>query len=129
MANAINKPKVLIVDDDASILLVMRSICESMGCEVTIAENGQRALEKILNEKFTVVISDVRMPQMDGVSLLDAIEAKGLDLPVIIMSGYSDYAAEEIDRRNGVVLLEKPFSKQQMQEIIEGFIKLLPVTT
>ncbi len=121
-----SKPKILIVDDDKAILLVLKQICESMGCEVSVAEDGRQALEKVMAETFTVVISDIRMPHMDGVSLLDAIEKRGLEVPVIIMSGYSDYVAEDIDKRNGVVLLEKPFSKQQMQEIIEDFIMLLP---
>jgi DNA-binding NtrC family response regulator len=120
------KPRILIVDDDDGILQILRGICESMGCEVSIAQNGKAALEKINNETFTIVISDIRMPQMDGVSLLNEIEKRGLDLPVIIMSGFSDYSAEEIDQRNGVVLLEKPFSKQQIQEVIESFVRFLP---
>jgi FixJ family two-component response regulator len=68
------------------------------------------------------------MPKMDGVALLETIEKKGLDLPVIVMSGFSDYTGEDIDARNGVVLLEKPFSLKQIRETIEKFVVLLPKT-
>ena len=120
------RPKILIVDDDHSIRDVLSKVCQTLNCDTMQAENGRRALELIAANQFTIVISDVRMPKMDGVSLLDEIERQGIDLPVIIMSGYSDYHAADIDARNGVVLLEKPFSRAQLKEIIEGFVALLP---
>jgi DNA-binding NtrC family response regulator len=122
------KPKILIVDDDKALLTALKQICESLACDVRIAENGEAALKMIDEQEFTLVLTDIRMPKMDGVALLETIEKKGLDLPVIVMSGFSDYTGEDIDARNGVVLLEKPFSLKQIRETIEKFVVLLPKT-
>jgi DNA-binding NtrC family response regulator len=115
-----------VVDDDKIFRDVLKHLCESMNCEVVTAADGQEAFELIHKQEFTIVISDVRMPNMSGVTLLEAIEKNGYDIPVIIMSGYTDYTADEIDQRNGVVLMEKPFSAQQLKEIIEQYIPFLP---
>ena len=117
-------PKVLIVDDDESLLEALRDTLESMQCQVKTAANGREALALLKLEKFVLVISDIRMPSMDGISLLAAISQEGLKTPVIMMTGYSDYSDKEIDERNGVVLLEKPFSTDQMRELVERFIYL-----
>ncbi len=120
------KITVLIVDDDQALRGTLKLIFESLNCEVLVAEDGLKALDVIDKNKVSMVISDVRMPNMDGVSLLGAIEAKGLDLPVIIMTGFSDTTPEKIDEMNGVVLLEKPFSKKQLKEILDRFLLTVP---
>lgn len=123
------KTRILIVDDDEGLLSVMKSAFERMNCEVLLATNGAEALEIVKREELTVVISDVRMPKMNGVQLLEAINALNLDLPVIIMSGHSDYSEDDIDERDGVVLLEKVFSVQALKAIVEEYISLLPKRT
>ncbi len=120
------KPKILIADDDEIFREVLKHLCETMGCDVVTAADGQQAFNLINSQEFTIVISDVRMPNMSGITLLEAIEKNGYDIPVIIMSGYTDYTAEQIDERNGVVLMEKPFSAQQLKEVIEQYIPFLP---
>lgn len=117
-------PKVLIVDDDEDLLAALGEALESMQCEVKTARNGREALALLNGEKFTAVISDIRMPTMDGLSLLAAISNMGLKTPVIMMSGYSDYTDKQIDERNGVVLLEKPFSTEKVRELVERFLYL-----
>jgi two-component system, OmpR family, alkaline phosphatase synthesis response regulator PhoP len=68
----LSKPKarILIVDDDISILKGFRSILEREGYSVETAETGKEATEKIENEKFNVYLVDVRLPDMDGTELL-----------------------------------------------------------
>lgn len=122
----LEKPKVLLVDDDPDLLVLLSEVCEGLGCDVQKAQNGRVALEFLKVAKFTVVISDMRMPQMDGMSLLRSIEKMGFQVPVIMMTGHSDFTPEDVDAANGVVLLAKPFSRQQLKETVEEFIKLLP---
>jgi DNA-binding NtrC family response regulator len=123
------KPRILIVDDDSTFLNTLKDLCSALGCEVVTAGDGTKALEIVSRQTFTLVLSDIRMPNMSGIALLESIESRGIDVPVIIMSGHSDYTAQDIDDRNGVVLLEKPFSAQQLREIIEQYVPLLPNKT
>ncbi len=118
-------PKILIVDDDEEFSLVLQQCIQSLGCRTVSAANGVQALEMLGIKDIALVISDVRMPKLDGVGLLEAMNEKGFDVPVIVISGHSDYTADDIDQRNGVVLLKKPFSRVQIRELIETFFPLL----
>ena len=92
-------PKVLIVDDGALIRLYYRETLESAGFEVAEAINGIEALEKVLSERFNLVIVDINMPKMDGVSFLRALRSQEGDarsLPALVISseaGEQDAAA------------------------------------
>ena len=119
-------PKILIVDDDEGVCGCLRDICVSAGCDVKISSEASAALEVLKGEPFHLVISDVRMPHMDGVSFLDALEKEQIDVPVVMMTGYTDYSPEKIDELNAVALLQKPFSGKQVREIIEHYVQLLP---
>src|SRR6185312_7371301 len=120
------KPKVLLVDDDADLLLAMKAAFRKMNCTVLLAANGIEALEILDKEKLSLVISDVRMPKMNGVELLEAIQRRGIDVPVMIISGFTDYTAKEIDRRDGIVLLDKGQSVSQLRSIVAEYLSYLP---
>lgn len=122
----LRKPMVLVVDDDASLLSTLKSSIESLGCDVLTATNGLMALEIAQRESVSAILTDMRMPVMDGGALLDSVEALNLNIPVIVMTGYSDVSEQDIEARNAVVLLAKPFSKSKLREIIEIFVKNLP---
>lgn len=74
------KPRILIVDDEPVFLRTLSELCTGMGCAVTTAADGKQALDILAKEEFVLVISDIRMPNMNGVSLLDCIESRGIDL-------------------------------------------------
>ena len=121
-----SKPKVLVVDDESDLVDTLLFHLESFGCDTISAKDGAEALQILESQPITMVMSDIRMPRMNGVSLLEALNSKGIDVPVIFMTGYSDYTDEDIDQRGGVVLLHKPFGREQLKEIIEKFVTLLP---
>jgi two-component system chemotaxis response regulator CheY len=75
--------RVLVIDDAGLVRLYYRSALESAGFEVAEAWNGIEALEALLAERFDLVIVDVNMPQMDGLSFLQALRAKSLPLSSI----------------------------------------------
>jgi CheY-like chemotaxis protein len=66
------RPKILCVDDEPEILKFLEAVLVPRGYEVIRAENGEEALEKLKEERVDLVISDVRMPQLDGIALLRA---------------------------------------------------------
>ena len=83
---------ILVVDDTRVIQHVARHILQKAGHQVTLAADGEEALEILEDESFDLVITDVLMPNMDGVELLEAMRADGAlaSLPVIMMTGTGD---------------------------------------
>jgi DNA-binding NtrC family response regulator len=80
--------QVLLIDDERAIRRALREILEFEGCVVEEAENGTQALDKLKAQSFELIFSDIKMPQMDGLELLDQILALGIETPVIMISGH-----------------------------------------
>ena len=81
-------PNVLLVDDNRDGLLVRRSLLEEIGCCVSIALNGEEGLKLFQAGKFDVVVTDYRMPRMDGGELIQRIRALEPDARIILLSGF-----------------------------------------
>ncbi len=101
--------KVLIVDDEQSIRYVLREILEDENYQVEDAANGQEALEKLQKEAFDVVLSDVKMPKMDGMALLQKVLDEGIDTQFIMISAHGTIdTALEATRKGAFDFIEKP---------------------
>jgi two-component system nitrogen regulation response regulator GlnG len=81
---------VWVVDDDRSIRWVLQKALESVDINVHVFENAQQVIEQLDKTVPDVLVSDIRMPGMDGLQLLANIQESHPDLPVIIMTAYSD---------------------------------------
>jgi YesN/AraC family two-component response regulator len=97
-----------------------------LGCEARTARNGIEAFEILSKETYTLIITDVQMPRLDGMGLLEAVNKMEVKTPVVIMSGYTDYSEKEIKRRQGLMLLKKPFEMSQLHEVISLYAPDLP---
>ncbi|OGU13902.1 MAG: hypothetical protein A2076_13330 [Geobacteraceae bacterium GWC2_53_11] len=87
---AIPAIKILIVDDDIFVREMLSSILEGSGYTIVTAENGLEALEKcIADSTIDLIVSDVNMPEMDGIQLIKEIRRQGLDVPIIMVTGVS----------------------------------------
>jgi len=87
------KTRVLVVDDSSLVRLYYRSALEKAGFEVEQAINGIEAMEKVLSESFDLVIVDVNMPRMDGITFLRSLRSGAADvatLPVLMISTESE---------------------------------------
>lgn len=118
--------KVLLVEDDSMLQEVLKETLESFGCVVLTSNNGQEAIVKLKSDKFDVIISDIKMPKMDGLSLLETLKNLNIETPVVMMTGYSEYKDDQIAHAGGVVLLEKPFTREQLRELFDSYMSLLP---
>src|SRR5262245_13424564 len=78
---------VLLVDDEAGLRRAPAKILSLDGAEVSVAANGTDAIALMAGKTFDVIVSDIRMPGMDGMSLLRAIRARDLDVPVVFLTG------------------------------------------
>ena len=81
---------VWVVDDDRSIRFVLRKALERAGIPSRAFERAEDVLEALREERPDVLVSDIRMPGMDGTSLLEEVKRRQPTLPVIIMTAYSD---------------------------------------
>ncbi len=108
-------PKILVIDDQRSIRNTLKDILEYESHEVVLAENGPEALEKFTAEKFDVILLDIKMPEMDGMEVLDKMMQTSPDIPVIMISGHGniDTAVEAI-KKGAYDFIEKPLDLNRL---------------
>ncbi|MBW7868907.1 MAG: sigma-54-dependent Fis family transcriptional regulator [Brumimicrobium sp.] len=101
--------KILIVDDEKSIRKALREILEFEEFEVDEAEDGKEGLEKATAQFYDIIFSDIKMPKMDGMELLTALQKEKVGSPVIMISGHGtiDTAVEAI-KKGAFDFIEKP---------------------
>lgn len=92
--------KILVVDDDAAQRFLMKDYLSEEGWDVSVAENGEEALEEMASEKMDIVVSDVYMPVMDGVKLRKTIrEIPGYEaIPFLFISAFNDEQTVDVVR-------------------------------
>lgn len=115
--------RLLIVDDEANIRLVVKEYAEFEGYEVAEAEDGMQAVELVKNQDFDVIIMDIMMPRLDGFSACKEIR-KYKNIPVIMLSA----RGEEYDKLFGFELgiddyVVKPFSPKELMARVKAVIK------
>jgi len=109
--------KVLVVDDDPVIGKSFDRVLSGKGYAVITARNGEEALDKLDNEAYDVVFTDIKMPGMSGLEVAERVKASQPWLPVVIVTGYGTDANEARAKAAGVCgFLRKPLSP----EMIEG---------
>ena len=109
---------VLVVDDQAAVRRFATRVLEREGYAVIEASDGMEALELIKQggASVEVVVSDIVMPRLNGVELMQALSASHPDLPVILMSGYATGALAELGIAAPCALLPKPFPPERLLE-------------
>ena len=111
----ISDKRVLIVDDEQTFRGILRSFVESLGYVCAETASAQTALNLLKKTQFPIVISDIVMPEMDGLELLRAIKKRYSDVDVLIITGYrSEYSAMKIVQAGASDFLAKPFSLEQL---------------
>jgi two-component system nitrogen regulation response regulator NtrX len=119
------KANLLIVDDDANTLASLSRAFRLAGHEATVCDNPVKALEIIKSEKFDLIFSDVVMPQMDGLTLLEQIKAAGVATPVVMMSGQAHIEmAVKATRLGALDFLEKPLSTDKLLLTVQNALQL-----
>ena len=109
-ANEMNKPRILVVDDDGPILLLMRSLLREFGFEPVIAASGPEALQSLEGEVPSLVLLDRNMPGMGGDEVLREIRSRQhlRDVPVLILSGEPMHS-DELSSLGADGSIQKPF--------------------
>ena len=111
---------VLVVDDEQQMLVAIQETLDRKGFEVTTASNGLDAIEKINRCFYRAVLTDVRMPGLDGMGLLQHIKKISPATPVIMLTGHGTVNDAVSALKQGAYdFLMKPFSARQLSDVLE----------
>ena len=115
---------ILLVEDSPEVSLTVREILDSAGHRVSQAANGNEALTQLKAGRFDLVVSDIWMPEMDGIALLKAIRGAGNTIPVVVISGGAPnapltYTAPLASTFGANEVIYKPFEKRELLDAVK----------
>jgi DNA-binding NtrC family response regulator len=107
--------KILIVDDEPIIRTALREILEYEKYEIEEAENVKKALEAIEKQEFKLILSDIKMPEMNGIDFLEELQKRESNVPVIMITGHGDIdTAVEALKKGAFDFLQKPLDMNRL---------------
>ena len=117
------KPKILVVEDDLSILTGLSMSLRFEGFEVIQAQDGRTGLQKAIDERPDLMVLDVMLPQMNGFEVLEELRTRGSTMPVVVLSA----KGVETDRVMGLNLgaddyVVKPFSPRELLSRVQAVL-------
>ena len=121
--------KILVIDDEALVARSLSKLLSACGFDVVVASSGHEALQKIKDEDFHLIISDIRMPELDGIETVKQIRgyltcAKKKKIPEIFITGYADKERYETALAMGVSeYIYKPFEREYILRVVERTIR------
>jgi CheY-like chemotaxis protein len=118
------KSRILIVDDEENIRTALERWFETIGYDVTVAGDGQEAIDLCQENTFDVITMDLEMPRVSGLEAIVAIKAIHPDLPIIVLTGFFNKSDEALTS-GATKILVKPVSLRDLQEEVQ---KLVPVS-
>jgi two-component system, LuxR family, response regulator FixJ len=119
-----HRGKVYVIDDDEAMRDSLDFLLGSANFDVTLFESANRFLETLSSTDFGCVISDIRMPGIDGIELLKRLKASRSAFPVLIMTGHGDVPlAVEAMKLGASDFLEKPFEDDRLIGMIEAALR------
>ena len=116
--------RILVVDDDECLREILVEMLTRYGAFICVSSSGKNALECLVSDRFDAIISDMRMPDGDGLFLANEVaKFKGHKPIFFILSGYNDLTPEQCRDGEIKLILEKPIKMSALAEIIQEAIK------
>jgi two-component system, NtrC family, response regulator AtoC len=118
------KKQVLVVDDEANLRRVLAALLTRDGCDVHLAENGEVALGILREHHIDLVITDLKMPKLDGMDLLREVQKSDPELPVVMLTAHGtvDNAVEAL-KLGALDYLTKPFDKDEIRTVVQKALR------
>jgi DNA-binding NtrC family response regulator len=111
--------QVLVLDDEPIVGKRLQPALAKVGCDVAVFEAPAPALERIRREKFDVVVTDIRMDDIDGIKVLETVLERWPDTKVIMITGYATVeVAREAIAKGAFDFIAKPFKPQELRDVI-----------
>ena len=125
-------PEILVIEDEAMVTQAVELICNDAGMLVTAVDNATEALSLLQQRRFRLVLCDIMMQELDGFAFLEQVDHRGIDTPVIMMTGYSTMENAVRSLAAGAVdYIPKPFTADELLAVIRRSLrssKLLAAT-
>ena len=113
--------KILVVDDELGIRILLSEALSSRGFQVSLASDGMESLRKLENDRFDLVVTDINMPNLDGVGMLKTMKEKGRTEKVIVMTGNeSDTRLRDPGMYRVESRLYKPFGMEAFLSAVDS---------
>lgn len=120
-------PRVLVVDDEPIVTKSCRRILSEVGYEVATTESGREGVSRALAEDFDLILTDLRMPDLDGMELVRTLRSKKPDTAIVIITGYGTVSSAVEATKAGVAdYIEKPFTPEQVKDAASQALKAAP---
>jgi FixJ family two-component response regulator len=120
------EPKILVVDDEELIRLSLNKLLEKHGYRVDVASSAAEALEKIKANGYQIVITDIMMPDMDGIELLKKIKEQDRGIYVIMMTAYASLERAIASLKHGAGdFIQKPYENKEILEAVKKAVETL----
>lgn len=119
-----NKASILLVEDEENLHETLKLNLELEGYEVTSAYNGTEALQKVNNEYFDLIIMDIMLPEMDGISVTESIRINHNEVPILMLSARNSSADRVLGLKKGADdYLTKPFNLEELLIRVDKLIQ------
>jgi CheY-like chemotaxis protein len=115
--------RILLVDDNKLGLIARKAVLEELGHRITIAHEGAEALEQFARDRFDLLITDFKMPRMNGLELIRRVRELNSSLPIILISGYAE--ALGLTEANTGADAVIPKSAHEVQQLVRSVNRLL----
>ncbi|MGH9582890.1 MAG: response regulator [Bryobacteraceae bacterium] len=115
--------RILLVDDNVHGLDARRSVLEELGYQIAIALSGAEALEQFGAHPFDLVVTDYKMPRMNGIELIASLRKRTPDLPVILISGFADALGMNEENTGADVVIQK--SANEVAHLVRSVSRML----
>ncbi len=116
--------RILVVDDENIVLESCRRVLEAEGFEVVLVASAEDALDALENERFSLVLLDLKMPKRDGQFLIGEIKKMAVHIPIIVMTGYSTLSTIKGVSNLGIEqFIAKPFTPDELLEAVKEVLE------
>ncbi len=120
------KLEVLLLDDEPIVGKRLKPALAKVGCEVEVFQNPREALDRISQKEFDIVVTDIRMDEIDGIQVLEHVRAKSPRTKVIMITGYAMMSlAREAMEKGAFDFIAKPFQPDDLRKVIASAAKSL----
>lgn len=110
---------ILLVDDDKEFRKAMKKMFENYGYTAVIAADGNEALDAISKEDFDLVISDLRMPNLNGIELMEELQRRGLEIPIVFLTAFGEVESYmDLMNLGAFEYLNKPVKSKEILEVV-----------
>ncbi|TFJ93382.1 response regulator [Lentibacillus salicampi] len=117
------KKEILVVDDQPGIRMLLQELFTDEGYNITTAETGKEALEKLYARSFDLLMLDYKLPLVDGADVLKQMERDEFNVPAIVMSGLAEDIKKEIKQFSIVrKVFAKPFNIQEVSRFVKSIL-------